>query len=96
VLAVHKLSSIGFVVLLSIIIYQPLKYGGLQIWLYLLFAIAAISIIALFVSGGMLSLDKYHEVMLAIHRISTLSFVVSCVIALFSFIIANTRTNIHN
>ncbi len=74
--AIHKLSTLGFVVLLSFIVIHYVKINSLNFGFIACLILALISVIALFISGAMLSLEKLHNAMLLIHRIATPGFVI--------------------
>lgn len=73
---IHKLAAVSFVVLLVIVLSNSMKLFGFQFSSGLLLITAALAIIALFLSGAMMSIGKMHETMFIIHRASTLVFVV--------------------
>jgi hypothetical protein len=86
----HKLISLGLVVYLSFIIYGFAKQNDLTFNLYLFISLAAVSVIALFVSGALLGMDRMNELMLIIHRISTGSFTICLMFLLYSvFLVKN-------
>ena len=68
---VHKLIALGCVVLAIVQLSKIFKAGDATIWLTLLLAAGALSILALFVSGALMSAGKLdYASMLAIHRIA--------------------------
>lgn len=77
--AVHKLTTLGFIVLLSFIIINYIKINTLSFGFNACLIFALLSVIALFISGAMLSLEKLNNTMLLIHRIATTGFVI-CII----------------
>jgi hypothetical protein len=86
-LTIHKLATIGFVIFISFILVSYIGACGLSVSLAAFLILAVISTIALLVSGGMLSLDKMHVIMLLIHRISAAGFVVSIAAVLYKVLI---------
>ncbi len=67
----HKLIALGGVVLAIVQLSKIFKAGDVTIWLILLLAAGALSILALFVSGALMSAGKLdYAVMLTIHRIA--------------------------
>lgn len=67
----HKLIALGGVVLAIVQLSKIFKAGDVTIWLMLLLAAGALSILALFVSGALMSAGKLdYAVMLTIHRIA--------------------------
>ena len=79
---IHKLTTLGFVVLLSFLVVNYSKMNTLSIDFTVCLIIAILSLIGLFVSGALMSLEKLQNEMLLIHRIATPVFVV-CIIYLF-------------
>jgi len=73
---IHKFSTIGFVVFLSVLLYGYLKTSNLELIQIISLLGAAISTVTLLASGALLSLEKFYDSMLLIHRISTGSFIV--------------------
>lgn len=85
----HKLLSLGFTVFISIILFNFIKDTSLSASFMTYLILCALSVILLFVSGAMLSIDKAFDVMLLVHRISTIVFII-CTTALFFYILKNT------
>ena len=77
ILALHKIGTLGFGVLIAILLVHQLKLLGGDAFLVVCSIIAGISLIALIVSGALLSADKPHDTMLKIHRIATLVLLLS-------------------
>jgi len=72
--AIHKLTTVIFVVM---IIRMIIPYTNMHVMNPLsigIIVLASISVSGLIISGGAMSLDKCHELMLTIHRLSTLAF----------------------
>jgi hypothetical protein len=76
---IHKLTSLAFVVYFSYAIYNVLVSSQGSLLIYFSVALFIVSILALFVSGALVSQDKINDVMLLIHRISTGTFLISLV-----------------
>jgi len=74
VFAIHKLTTVAFVVLVIKMIIPYLKVNELNFFIIILIALATISVLGLIVSGGAMSLNKSHDLMLTIHKVSTLVF----------------------
>lgn len=73
---VHKLATVVLVVLICVILIQYGKAYELNPVIISFLSIACLSLAALLLSGGFLSLDKRPDVMLIIHRISVPLFIV--------------------
>lgn len=68
---VHKLIALGCVVLAIVQLSKIFKAGDATLWLTLLLVAGVLSILALFVSGALMSAGKLdYASMLAIHRIA--------------------------
>jgi len=68
---IHKLIALGCVVLAIMQLSKTIKTGDMSAWLILLLAASALGILALFVSGALMSAGKLdYASMLAIHRIA--------------------------
>lgn len=76
IFGVHKLFSVALVVILVWVFTLFLKGADPGFLFYLLTAVMILALIGLFVSGGMMSLDRNQEPMLVIHRISTVLLLV--------------------
>jgi VIT1/CCC1 family predicted Fe2+/Mn2+ transporter len=72
ILALHKIGTLGFGVLIAILLVHQLNGLGGDAWLVVCFIIAGISLLALVASGALLSADKPHDAMLKVHRVATL------------------------
>ena len=81
-LTIHKLVTIGFVIFTSMILLNYIKTNGFNTVLLDLMISVGLSLITLFISGAMLSLDKFHNTMQSIYKISTLVFLI-CSTSLF-------------
>lgn len=86
---IHKLTTIAFVVLIIKMIIPYVNNHGLKVFILILIALASISILGLIVSGGAMSLNKSHELMLIIHRISTFSFLLALSGIFYTFFYVN-------
>lgn len=68
---VHKLIALGAVIAIALQVNKALKGAAQPPLLFIMIALAAICVIALFVSGAMMSAEKLsYAAMLAIHRIA--------------------------
>lgn len=77
VLAFHKLASLGFVVLTSVLLAGYIKTNGINLFIAITLAIACLSTLVLFFSGAMLSLGKLQIPMQILHKISTFILLIS-------------------
>lgn len=79
----HKMASLAFVAYFLYIVYNLLmkSQGGMAI--YVTLAIFILSAVILFVSGALISQDKYNDLMITLHRVSTGTFILSLVVAIF-------------
>lgn len=80
---IHKISTIAFLVLLFSLTKNYLKGSDTTTMLVFAIIIGAISLLALIISGGMMSLDKMMDLSLPVHRVSTFVFVISLIWSLF-------------
>ena len=74
---VHKLATVAFAVLIIRMVIACAKNYGLNFFTTILLILSAVSVLGLLISGGAMSLNKSHELMLTIHRISTAVFLLS-------------------
>jgi hypothetical protein len=74
---VHKLATIALVIIVSLVITRFVRQYGCIRYLRVFILAGVISVAGLLISGAMLSLDKKHKIMVAVHRISTIVFVIS-------------------
>jgi hypothetical protein len=81
---IHKFATIGLVVYLTFLLFNYSKTHDIELFPSIFAAMAAISVLALMISGALLSLDKFFDRMLLIHRISTLSFIIFVVASVVS------------
>jgi hypothetical protein len=84
IFTIHKFATIGFVVFSSIILFNHVKISELGIYTSTFIILSVVSILALFVSGALLSLDKFYDRMLLIHRASTFTFIIFFVASIYS------------
>lgn len=81
---IHKLIALAAVIFTVVLIVQLLKNIDIDAVLLLLLIVAVLSIIALFASGALLSIGKAPHILLrTIHAVSSISAVVTPVIALY-------------
>lgn len=85
VFSIHKLTPLAIIVFTILATILFAKSHQLQS-LYLTLTFATISIIALFISGTFLYLNKYTEIMLIIHHISILIFIISIALLHYKFL----------
>lgn len=79
----HKLLTLGFIIHLSSILFKFAKDQGISIFLISLLVLAVVAILALLATGAMLSIDKQHDVMLQIHKISAIGFLVGIAVVFY-------------
>lgn len=79
----HKLVSLALVIYLAIFLWGVVKGVDLSAVFYILSLVLLISIIALFASGAMLTLDKHAILMQWTHRFATVGFIVSLAIVFY-------------
>ena len=84
IFSIHKLTTIGFVVFSSIMIFNHVNLNEIGIYISTFIILSVISILALFVSGALLSLDKFYDRMLLIHRASTFTFIIFFSVTIYS------------
>jgi hypothetical protein len=78
----HKLMALGSVVFFCILLYKNLN--SLNWFLIAVLAVLALCIIALFISGALMSAGKLdYALMLTIHRITSAVLVLCCVLVLY-------------
>lgn len=70
VFAIHKMLTVALGVLLFMLILPVIRLDVFPLVHLVIAGILALGLIGLIVSGGMMSLDKFHGVMLWIHRFS--------------------------
>jgi len=83
---IHKISTIAFLVLLISIINIYLKGGGINSLFTFSCITGSVSLLALIISGALMSLDKMTDLSLLIHRISTFVFVLCLGLFIFSIV----------
>jgi hypothetical protein len=75
---VHKLIALATVILAGLAVYQVLKVMDVATLIFLLLVLAALSVIALFVSGALMSAGKgEYSVMKLVHNISPFILVIA-------------------
>lgn len=84
VFSIHKFATIGFVVFLAFLLFNYSKTYDIELYPSIFAAMAALSVLVLMISGALLSLDKFFDRMLLVHRISTFTFVVFVVASVVS------------
>lgn len=82
---VHKLLTVGFVILIVKKVISHLKFNDLDLLFLILITSSAIALITLMASGGFMSLNKHHKLMLTIHQVSTVIFL-GCTTGIFYII----------
>lgn len=95
VFTLHKLLTIAMVIIMLFVIVNYLKVTDIPAIQSVILGTAAISLLLLFISGGMMSLDKLQDSMLVVHRITTGLFLLSYA-ALIYLLLTNTPQNIQS
>jgi hypothetical protein len=73
IFTIHKLTAVGLVIFMVLLIYNFLKDTNIEITTLLLIIVAGLSFLALFVSGALLSIEKTtNKKKLLTHNIATL------------------------
>jgi hypothetical protein len=81
---IHKLIALAFVVFLSNVIIRLLKETQINSIILLFLIIAGLSIIALFASGALLSIDRITpKIILTIHSLTPIITVISLITAVY-------------
>ena len=71
---IHKLAALGMVVFTVVITVRFIRISGINDFLRIWVTGAGVSLLALFVSGGLMSVGKAHETMLWVHKTANLVF----------------------
>ncbi len=80
----HKLIALSAVILTAIVIYKQLKNVKIGNVILILITAAALSVLALFISGILLSLEKpVNNMMLAVHRITSILTVLTTAVIIY-------------
>ncbi|HPJ47023.1 MAG TPA: hypothetical protein PL017_13075 [Tenuifilaceae bacterium] len=87
IFTIHKFATIGFVAYLTVIIFKISKQVSFSLPFYVFVAIAAICVLALLISGALLSLDKLNNSMLNAHRLATIGLVVCVSLIVYNLLI---------
>ena len=84
IFTIHKLIALGAVVLAAIQMAKGFKTTGVSSLVVFLFVVAILAVIALFVTGALMSLDKQpYALLLTIHQIAPAIMAVASVAVLF-------------
>ncbi len=79
---IHKLIALGAAILTAVQLFTALKNIDIQVVPILLIVVAVVSVIALFATGALMSMDKMsYQVMLTIHRVAPILAAVATVAA---------------
>ena len=88
IFSIHKLATIAFLIFIVVIVVNHIRINGSD-GIFITFLIASIiSVFALMISGGLMSLDRMQGIMMIVHWISTFIFLI-CISGLFYRIIIN-------
>jgi hypothetical protein len=83
---IHKLIALGAVIATAIQISNTLKNTEFQVVLIMLVIVTGLCVVALFVTGAMMSLEKLnHNVMLTIHRIAPILAIITMAVTIYLF-----------
>ncbi len=85
-LAIHKFATIAFTVFITMMLIQYVKINTPGSWLTYMVIAGAFFLVALLVSGGLMSIDRLDSVMELVHRIATAGFLLSVGYILYSFL----------
>ncbi|MFW5707374.1 MAG: hypothetical protein ACOC12_05610 [Bacteroidota bacterium] len=85
VFTIHKLATIVLIILMVVMAVSYAKNFGMAGWVLVLAFAVAIAALGLLASGGFMSLDKNHDMMLIIHRIASLVFAAGTGVLLYMF-----------
>ena len=81
---IHKLIALGAAILTAVQLFTALKNTDIQVVPILLIVVAVVSVIALFATGALMSMDKMsYQAMLTIHRVAPILAAVATVAAFF-------------
>ena len=81
---VHKLLALGAVIAAGIQVAQMLRSVGMQTLVVILWIVVGLSVVALFTSGAVMSMEKLdYSVMRATHRIAPVVLILAAVWAVF-------------
>lgn len=86
IFTIHKLSALVAVILIGMLIYNFLKSTGANPLILFLTIFVVLSIIALFVSGALLSIDKFANItptLLIIHNVAIVFAAISTIITIY-------------
>jgi hypothetical protein len=87
----HKLIALGAVVYTAVTFHQLLKISSAPPLLFLILFIAGLSVIALFATGALMSMDKAgYGTFLILHRIAPLILIATVSLAIYLFLAAGT------
>jgi hypothetical protein len=85
IITVHKLIALGALIATAIQTYHALKGAQIQAGLIVLLVVAAVSVVALFVTGALMSMDKpAYGMLLTIHNIAL--FLAAIAVALAAYL----------
>ena len=86
IFALHKLATVGFLILFVTQLNTYIKVSGVNGLLILFITIGIMSIALLIISGGFMALNKKHELMLTIHKTATIGFLIGISYLIFKLI----------
>jgi hypothetical protein len=81
---IHKLIALGAVIATAMQLYKILKNTDIQVLVIALVIVAGLCVVALFVTGALMSLGKLsYDVMLAIHKIAPVLVVIAMAVTVY-------------
>ena len=84
VFTIHKLIALGAVITTAIQIYKGLQSTEIQTLLITLIVFTGLCVLALFVTGALMSLGKLsYDVMLTIHKVAPLLLAISMALTIY-------------
>lgn len=81
---VHKLLTVAWVILMVILVRSQCKVSVPDLAINVSLVVSVLGLLALFFSGGTMSLDRLQEPMLTIHRVASLTLLITVPFVLYS------------
>ena len=89
---IHKLFTLGVIVFAILSLLQVYRPAGISTGQVFLVSLICISMLALLVSGAMMSLEKMQISMLWVHRLSTAAFIICYVLMVYFILFTDIQT----
>lgn len=86
IFTIHKLSAVAIIILLGMVIFNSFKISGIDLLILLISTLIILSLAALLVSGALLSINKFSNIiptLLIIHNIAMGILVVSTIVFVY-------------